>query len=238
MDAGLAPERLEAGIRARRYLSGLIDPAISGRKPESGLLSRIEFAAAGEELPYLVNSVRTIFVAGHSSAGSMLVNAVHALLAHGLLRGDPPLRLDATGFNELVRLEGPVQAVSRAVVSDTEIGGVRLRRGDVAVAVLASANRDPAVFDHADTLLLDRADNLHLGFGRGVHGCLGIRLAALLGVAVIEVLTRNHGVELAGCPVRRPSATVRSLDHLPVRLRPLRSAKDPITSVNHALERA
>lgn len=237
MDSGLDPGRLQAGLAARRYLSDLIDPKVSQRTYDDGLLGRINFAAAGEDLPYLINSVRTIFVAGHSSAGSMLVNAVHTLLRHGLLSSGPPLRLDATGFNELVRYDGAVQAISRAVLADTEFGGRMIRRGDVAVAVLASANRDAAVFGDPDSLRLDRVDNPHLGFGRGIHACLGTRLALRLGVEVVNALTSRHRVEPAGEPVRRASATVRSLDHLPVRLRSLRTTRS-ITPVGPALERA
>jgi cytochrome P450 len=117
-----------------------------------------------------------------------------------------------------------------------------LRRGDVAVAVLASANRDAAVFDNPDSVCLDRADNPHLGFGKGIHACLGTRLALSLGVEVIGTLTRNHRIELAGDPVRRPSATVRSLDYLPVRLLARSSqageSGKPVRSVESVLEGA
>jgi cytochrome P450 len=216
MDYGLAPERLTAGNRARRYLSSLVDPAINSDHTAGSLLGRIDWDTVGDERPLLINSLRAIFVAGYSSAGSMLVNAVHTLVA----AGSGNTKIGATAFHELVRFEGAVQATSRAVISDSELGGQPLRRGDVVVAVIGSANRDPDAFADPDVLHLDRAHNPHLGFGRGIHACLGTRIALLLGMQILNLLFENHEVELNSEPVRRPSATIRTLDHLPISRKP------------------
>jgi len=220
MDSGLAPDRRDAGMRARRRLSDLIEPW-TRRPPADGLLSRVDYASAADLRAYLVNSLRAIFVAGYSSTGSMLGNAMKVLLAHGLLAGDEPLEITPTAYHELVRHEGAVQAISRAVTGPTRLRhGPELAHGDVVVAMVAAANRDPAVFADADALRLDRDPNPHLGFGRGIHSCAGTRLALAVGVRVLTSLSAKYRVEPAGSPVQRPTATIRGLDHLPVRLTP------------------
>jgi cytochrome P450 len=218
MDAGLAPERGPVGMRARAYLSELIEPW-SVRPPTAGLLSRVDFDAAGEHLPHLVNSLRAIFVAGYSSSSSMLGSGVRVLVDHDLLAGGEPPAATTSMFHELVRYVGPVQAESRAVVGDVQIGGRQLSRGDIVVTVLGAANRDPEVFDAPDELRLDRNPNPHLGFGKGIHSCIGARLALRLITGVLGSLAVRYRIELAGDPVQRPTATLRGLDRLPVRLR-------------------
>jgi cytochrome P450 len=220
MDSGLDPTRLEAGMRARRELSKLIEPWIDG-PPPNGLLSRIDFAAAGDLLGYLVNSLRAIFVAGYSSTSSMLGNAMRVLEGADLLNRDEPLAVTATAFNELVRYEGAVQAESRAVYADATLpSGAVLRRGDVVVTVVAAANRDPASFAEPDRLDLGRAPNPHLGFGRGNHACVGTRLALAVGVTTLSALSADHRIVSAGDPVQRPTGTLRGLDSLPLTLIP------------------
>jgi cytochrome P450 len=220
MDSGLDPTRAAAGMRARRELSKLIEPWIDV-PPASGLMSRIDFAATGDLLDYLVNSLRAIFVAGYSSTSSMLGNAMRVLAGAGLLDDDEPLAVTATAFNELVRYEGAVQAESRAVNADVTLpSGAALRRGDVVVTVVAAANRDPAWFAEPDRLDLDRDPNPHLGFGRGNHACVGKRLAFAVGVNTLSTLSAHYRIVLAGDPVQRPTGTLRGLDSLPLALSP------------------
>lgn len=220
MDSGLAPERHDAGMRARRGLSDLLEPW-THRPPADGLLSCVDYAGVGDLRPYLVNSLRAIFVAGYSSTGSMLGNAMKALLEHGPAAQGEPLDITPTALHEIVRRDGAVQAISRAVTGPTRLRhGPELAHGDVVVAMVAAANRDPAVFADPDLLRLDRDPNPHLGFGRGIHSCAGTRLALAVGVRVLTSLFAKYRVESAGSPVQRPTATMRGLDHLPVRLTP------------------
>ncbi|QNP75105.1 cytochrome P450 [Streptomyces roseirectus] len=216
MDAGLDASRVEPGIRAREYLSTLIEPWTTTH-PDAGLLSGIDTGSVGEHRAELVNSLRAIFVAGYSSSSAMFGNALQPLLEHGLLAGDTPPALDGTAFNELVRFNGAVQATSRAVVQDTVLGDRRLRRGEVVVVFLAAANRDPDVFDAPEELRLDRDPNPHLGFGRGVHSCLGTHLALRLATDVVGDFVRQYRVHAVRPPVQRPTATMRGFDELMVR---------------------
>jgi cytochrome P450 len=218
MDSGLDPRRYDAGMSARRYLTGLIEPWIND-PPSSGLLSRVDFDSAGPALGHLVNSLRAVFVAGYSSSGSMLGNAVRVLCEHGFLDRDEPIDFNSVGFHELLRFEGAVQAESRAVYEPATVGDRTIDKGSVLVLLVGSANRDESVFPDADKILLDRTANPHLGFGKGVHACVGGRVALMLGIGIIRRLTRTFRVELTAEPVQRPSATLRGLDELKVCLK-------------------
>ncbi|MBG0814614.1 cytochrome P450 [Planomonospora sp. ID82291] len=219
MDAGLEPERGAPGVRARDHLSGVLEPWVM-RPPKNGLLSGIDIASAGRLRRYLVNSLRQILVAGFSSSSSMLGLALKTLAEQGLLDRDEPLAVTPTAYNEVVRHSGAVQVDSRACAQDVELGGRLIRRGDEVVAVIAAANRDPDVFERPDDLVVDRSPNPHLGFGRGVHSCLGTALATALHARVLTTLSERYRVRLDGTPVMRPTATLHGLDRLPVVLLP------------------
>nr|WP_230465183.1 cytochrome P450 [Nocardia seriolae] len=85
--------------------------------------------------------------------------------------------LSSDAVEELVRFDGPVQAVTRWAYADARVGGVDIPRGAKVVAVLGAANRDPAHFPDPDVLLLDRRAGRNVGFGLGIHYCLGAALA-------------------------------------------------------------
>ncbi|GAA5706835.1 cytochrome P450 [Streptomyces avermitilis] len=218
MDAGLEPGRASAGRAARAFLSEMIDPYLDKSRPDS-FIGHIDHDRHTDMRHYLVNSLRAFFVAGSSSTSSTLGNITDTLLRHGLLAETEPMAIDAAAVNELVRYSGAVQAVSRAVVREICLpSGHQIHEGDVVVAVVASANRDQEVFRDADELRLDRSPNPHLGFGRGVHACTGAHLALTLGSRMLTWLSHNFVMTPAGPPERRPTATMRGLDCLPVRL--------------------
>ncbi|MDH6117070.1 cytochrome P450 [Kitasatospora sp. GAS204A] len=218
MDAGLDPERAPAGVRARGFLSDIIEPWLDQPKP-GGFIDHVEFDKSADMRHYLVNSLRNFFVAGYSSTSSTLGSVTATLLRHGTLAAVEPATIDAVAMNELVRHSGAVQAVSRAVVRDVRLpSGHQVDAGDVVIAVVASANRDGTAFRDADELRLDRSPNPHLGFGRGVHACTGTHLAVALGSQVLTRLSRKFVLKQAGSAVRRPTGTLRGFDRLPVRL--------------------
>ena len=100
---------------------------------------------------------------------------------------------------ELLRFDSAVErTITRWVAADVELGGKRLARGDLAIAVIGSANRDEAQFADADTLDFARAENRHVGFGRGPHYCLGAPLARLeTEIALATLLERLTNLRLA-----------------------------------------
>ncbi len=122
-------------------------------------------------------------------------------------------------IEELARYAGPVQALSRACITGTDIGGHIIAKGQVVVALIAAADRDPAQFPAPDELRLTRSPNAHVGFGRGPHSCMGQHIARLEARALLSVIREEtRSIELAGDPVVRRNATLRGLRHLPLRV--------------------
>ncbi len=171
----------------------------------------------------LYSMVVLLIVAGHETTVSLVTNAVHALLTHpehlDALRSDPGLL--STAVEELLRFDSPVErTITRWATADVELGGSTIRRGDLVIAVVGSANRDTEQFPGADALDLGRVENKHVGFGRGPHYCLGAPLARLETEIALETLLRRlPDLRLAITEndlYWRPIPLFRSLAELPV----------------------
>lgn len=222
------PEELElARSRADEFIEYLDDLFARRRTdPADDLVSAlVEAEDGGDTLSEneLYGMVVLLIVAGHETTVSLITSAVHTLLTHPAeleaLRADPSLA--ASAVEELVRFDSPVErTLTRWVAADTELGGQTLRRGDLVIAVVGSANRDDARFPDAAVLDLDRSDNRHVGFGRGPHYCLGAPLARLeTEIALDTLLRRLPNVRLAISDddlYWRPIPLFRSLASLPL----------------------
>ncbi len=222
------PEELElARSRADEFIEYLDDLFARRRTdPADDLVSAlVEAEDGGDTLSEneLYGMVVLLIVAGHETMVSLITSAVHTLLTHPAeleaLRADPSLA--ASAVEELVRFDSPVErTLTRWVAADTELGGQTLRRGDLVIAVVGSANRDDARFPDAAVLDLDRSDNRHVGFGRGPHYCLGAPLARLeTEIALDTLLRRLPNVRLAISDddlYWRPIPLFRSLASLPL----------------------
>jgi cytochrome P450 len=103
---------------------------------------------------------------------------------------EDPERIPAM-VEEVLRLETPVRGLARTVVVEHELGGHVFRRGDRVQLLWAAANRDPDRFDSAEEFQLDRYPNRHLGFGAGVHLCLGVHMARVVLRVTLEELLRR-----------------------------------------------
>ncbi|MBI3792787.1 MAG: cytochrome P450, partial [Gemmatimonadetes bacterium] len=131
------------------------------------------------------------------------------------LRADPTLMPGAV--REMLRFDSPVQLIDRYVADDTEIGGIRLKRGDVVTAVVGSGNHDSARFPDGDAFDITRNAEGHLAFGDGIHRCLGAPLADLVApVAFRAMLDQLPGLRLAGTPQWRSDPFLRSPSSLPI----------------------
>lgn len=114
----------------------------------------------------------------------------------------------AVAIEEFLRFETPLPSIGRVCAKDEMIDGHQLRKGDRVVLYYGSGNRDGAMFDRPDDLVLDRPieQNRHMTFGSGPHRCLGSHLARLeLGVALGEVLGRLRGIRLSHDVRYRPA---------------------------------
>ncbi len=194
-------------------------------RPGPDLLSQLALAEeAGDSLSAgeLLSTAILLLVAGHETTVNLIAGGVLALLDHPdqleRLRADPGLA--RSGTEELLRFVSPVQFTGRTLIGDMTVGGVRLARGEFVVVLLGSANRDPEAFSDPEGLDLGRADNRHLGFGFGLHHCLGAPLARLEAqVALGELVRRAGSMELACDRVTyRENVVLRGLAALPVRL--------------------
>ncbi|MFK7691307.1 cytochrome P450 [Paenibacillus sp. HJGM_3] len=131
-----------------------------------------------------------LLVAGNETTTNLITNAVRYMTEHPdvqeLLRSQPELM--PTAVEEVLRYYPPIQAIGRVAVSDVELGGERIRAGSQIVNWVAAANRDPDKFKDPDTFLPDRKPNPHLGFGFGIHFCLGAPLARLEANVALNLL--------------------------------------------------
>ncbi len=136
------------------------------------------------------------------------------------LRGDRELMKPA--IEEILRWTTPSVYKRRTATEDTELSGTRIAAGDKLTFWEMSANRDPRIFADPFQLDLARQPNPHLGFGHGVHFCLGANLARLeIRVMIETLLDRDEGWELAGEPVWIPNNRLLGLKSLPIRSRPV-----------------
>jgi cytochrome P450 len=118
-----------------------------------------------------------------------------------------------------VRFESPVQTFFRTTTREVELSGARIGEGEKVLMFLAAANRDPRCFPDPDRFDITRNAAGHVGFGAGIHMCVGQILARLEGEAMLAALARRVArLEPAGPPVRRYNNTLRGLASLPVRL--------------------
>jgi cytochrome P450 len=167
--------------------------------------------------------VRSLLTAGVDTTVSGLGAAIYCLARFPeqfqQLRANPGLARAA--FEEAVRYESPVQTFFRTSTRETEIGGVPVAEGEKVLMFLGAANRDPRRWERPDAYDMTRRNAGHVGFGTGIHGCVGQVLARLEGEAVLSALARKVGaIEITAPPSRRYNNTLRALAHLPVRLIP------------------
>jgi cytochrome P450 len=135
------------------------------------------------------------------------------------LRRDPALARNA--FEEAVRFESPVQTFFRTTTRDVELGGCRVGEGEKVLMFLGAANRDPRRWLDPDRYDITRKTSGHVGFGAGIHMCVGQLVARLEGEVMLAALARKvAAIEITGPVRRRYNNTLRGLDSLPVTLTP------------------
>ncbi|MBE1558788.1 cytochrome P450 family protein [Nonomuraea africana] len=218
--------RVASGARGLvGYMAGLIaDKRTSAGDDLLSALVRVQ-EDDGDRLgeKELIAMAISILVAGHETTVGLVSQSVWLLLTHpGLmreLRADPGLIPSAV--EEFLRYTGPAEiAVMRYTREPVELGGVTLPEGEAVQVVYAAANRDPRRFDGPDLIELGRADNAHLGFGHGIHYCLGAALArAEAQIALRSLLDRFPGLALAvpAAEITWQPGMKRALSALPVR---------------------
>jgi cytochrome P450 len=204
-----------AAAEFRDYVLELIDER--RRTPRDDMVSAlVEARVDGGRLAddEIVSTVIVLLNAGHEATVNTLGNGVHALLRsrgewQRLVSGEVTA---AAAVEELIRFDPPLQLFERWVLEDgVEVAGVPIPRGEVVSMLFGAANRDPRVFDHPDALDVGRANaSEHIGFGGGIHVCIGAPLARIeLAASLGALVRRAPGLELAVAPARVPAFVIR-----------------------------
>ncbi|WP_336026268.1 cytochrome P450 [Geodermatophilus sp. FMUSA9-8] len=167
--------------------------------------------------------VRSLLTAGVDTTVHALSAILHAFATHPAqwdrLRAEPSLARVA--FDEAVRWESPVQTFFRTATTDVRVGDVVVPEGRKILMFLAAANRDPRRWADPDAFDLSRDPSGHVGFGMGIHQCVGQHVARLEAEALLTALARRvRAIAPAGTPVRHHNNTLRAWESLPVRLTP------------------
>jgi cytochrome P450 len=226
---GRPDEGVVAHMRAfGEYTARLV--AEKRRQPTDDLTSRLAaIEEEGDRLSEteLLSMITLLIFAGHETTSNLIATGTLVLLDHSeqLARLRADLALVPPAVEELLRYNGPATTVGpRFAREDVELAGQRIRKGDLLVVALLSANHDESLFTEPDELDLARRLNRHIGFGHGIHVCLGAPLARLEGdVAFTTLLRRLPDLRLA---VPRESLSwhstlnTRSLAALPVAFSP------------------
>ncbi|MEY2996536.1 MAG: hypothetical protein RLZZ39_1361 [Actinomycetota bacterium] len=205
------------------YTKALI--AEKRRSPDGLLVS--ELVAVEDEGDVLtedeiVSTTMVLLEAGHEATVNTLGNGVNALLHHPeqwrrLVTGEVDAR---TAVEEMLRWDAPLQLFERWILADgVEIAGQKMSKGDEVAMLFGSAQRDPRRFAEPDRFDIGRGDQAHIGFGGGVHFCVGAPLARQeIAVSMAGLVARCPELSLVDEPRRLPNFVIRGLESLIVEI--------------------
>ncbi len=181
-----SPELMEGAARSLTALTDYIIELSESRRIRPGddlLTALVEAQENGEKLTQeeLVANMVILLSAGHETTINLIGNGLLALLKNPdqmqKLRNEP--ELVASAVEEMMRYDNPVQIAYRSAAEDVELGGKHIRAGQLVNSVLAAGNRDPERFSEPDRFAITRDEGRNLGFGLGIHFCLGAPLVRL-----------------------------------------------------------
>ena len=225
MGVNVSRVAVRAAETAMDELSEFLVDHIAAKRDAPGpdlLSAMIAAEEEGERLTdrELLANTFLILLAGFETTVNLIGNGTVALLERPdqweKLCADPTLLPNA--IEELLRFDSPVQFTGRNLAQDVELGGVRMERGKQVMVLLASANRDPAVFEDPHRLDLTRSNaRSHVAFSSGHHYCVGASLARLEGeVAFGDLSQRLPSLAIAGKPIRKRTDLLRGYERIPV----------------------
>jgi cytochrome P450 PksS len=217
--------RMIRGISGmKRYLEERL--RIAREQGGEGLIAefvRVEMEGGRISASEMVSMVFLLLGAGSETTTHLISGSIYELLKNPALRDwlEKDWSRANLAIEEFLRFVSPVQfSKPRFVRKDIELGGVRLKKNDMTMAMVAAANQDPEVNESPEQLDLQRRPNRHLSFGTGIHFCLGHQLARIEGICALQALfTRWPKLRLAVGPAqirwrRRPG--LRAIEKLPV----------------------
>jgi cytochrome P450 len=214
----------QAATEMREYLVGLI--AERRARPADDLISGLATMATSHDPALQMNDqdlLATVFLllaAGYETTVNLIANSMLTLLRYpnalARLRRDPNSVIRT--IEEVLRFDPPVHFRIRTTLTDINIAGVNIPKGATVVLLFASGSRDPARFVEPNHFNPDRTDNQHLGFGGGIHYCVGAPLARLETLVALSTLTRRLVAPrlVIDPPPYRENASLRGPRHLMV----------------------
>jgi cytochrome P450 len=194
------------------------------KPPSDDLLSRMVHSEAMGHMEPMerIANIALLIVGGNDTTRNSMSALVEAFAAYpeelALLRADPSLIPNAA--QEIIRWQSPVTHMRRTALKDTELAGQMIRQGEKIVMWYISANRDEAVFADAERFDVGRQNaRRHLGFGHGIHRCVGAKLAEAQLVTLIgEIVRRDIRIVPQGLPSRLASPFLHGFTAMPVRI--------------------
>jgi cytochrome P450 len=212
------------------YLAKLIEQRRA--TPREDLLTRlVEAEVDGERLTQveILGFIQLLVVAGQETTTNLINNAVLCLIENpdelARLRAAPDLLPSA--IEEVLRYRSPLQWIMRTPRRDTEMHGQIIPAGQLVLAMVGSANRDPKQFPDADKFDITRHPNPHIAFGHGIHSCLGAALARMESrIALSELVARLRNLEIVSDEPWQPRKAlhVHGPARLPIRFKPVAPA--------------
>lgn len=210
-------EAKKAGREFAEYVRGLAEQR--KKSPGQDLISELATVEEGGEklnMQELVATCVLLLNAGHEASVNAFGNGMVAVLERPdqaqLLR-EKPREFTNTALEEFMRFDAPLHLFERTATADTQIGGVEIKQGQKIAALIGSANRDESVFASAELMDITRDPNPHIGFGAGIHFCLGAPLARLeMSVSLPALWEKYPVMEISTKPVRRPTFVLRGYE--------------------------
>jgi cytochrome P450 len=212
---------VSAAAEMRDYIMAAVDERL--REPRADIFTTIAKAYVEGRLSAdeVDGMCRLLLLAGIHTTASLIANTLIVLAQRAGDRADLARdpRSIPRAVEELLRYLSPVQAGARVTTREVELHGTAVPAGDKVLLLWASANRDERRFADPDTLDLRRPPARHLGFGEGIHFCLGAPLARLEARIAFERLFARLGVYLVSGPIERHFTFLeRGIAHLPITL--------------------
>ncbi len=210
-------------MKCLEYFTGLWNARVNA-PPSSDLISMLAHSPATRNLSprELLGTLQLLIVGGNDTTRNSITGGLWFLSQnpgeYQKLRANPALV--ASMVPEIIRYQTPLSHMRRTALSDTELGGKTIKKGDKVAMWYISGNRDEEVIEEANLFVIDRPNpRQHLSFGFGIHRCVGNRLAEMqLTILWEEILERFPVIEVMAEPERVPSCFVHGYKSMQVRI--------------------